>query len=203
MAKGYLVLFAFLWFCINRFMRTRGQTLQAAYRKHIEPLGEHVQFAVNLTLKESATICTPYANGYGVYKRKEKLDEDKLVSSIRYFNALLTRSLFGNKARHPNKQDWAKPLAVYSVEGRNTVKRLHIHAAVGNVPEQHREIFPLLAKSAWQRCDFSHRDMKIVEVYDAAGWYEYITKQIGYTDNDCLDIVNSVIPPFIKQRICT
>jgi hypothetical protein len=60
-----------------------------------------------------------------------------------------------------------------------------------------------MIKTAWQRCDFAYRDNKIVEVYDAAGWYEYITKEIGYTDNDCLDIVNSVIPPFIEQSIRT
>jgi len=203
MAKGYLVLFDFLWFFINRFMRTRGQTLQASYREFIEPLGEHVKYALTLTLKGSDTICTPYANGYGIYKRKALLDEDKLVSSIRYFNAVLTRSLFGNHARHPNKQHWAKPLAVYSIEGRNIHKRIHIHAAVGNVPERHQEHFESMIKTAWQRCDFAYRDNKIVEVYDAAGWYEYITKEIGYTDNDCLDIVNSVIPPFIEQSIRT
>jgi hypothetical protein len=35
------------------------------------------------------------------------------------------------------------------------------------------------------------------------GWLGYITKQVGYTDNDALDIVCSTIPPFIQSSICT
>jgi hypothetical protein len=106
-AKIYLVFVDFIWFSLNSFMRTHGQQLQAAYRQHIAPYSEHLQFAVTLTLKQSAQIVTPYANGEGVYKRFEKLDDEKLASSIRYFNSLLRHELYGNKCWHKNKQHWA------------------------------------------------------------------------------------------------
>jgi len=202
-AKIYLVFVDFIWFSLNSFMRTHGQRLQEAYRQHIAPYSEHLQFAVTLTLKQSAQIVTTYANGEGIYKRCEYLNEDKLVSSIRYFNALLTRTLFGNYRKHPNKKSWATPLAIYSIEGRNIHKRLHIHAAIGNVPIKHCEEFPTLVASAWMQCDFAYSDIDVESIYDAAGWLGYITKQAGYTDNDCLDICSSVVPPFIQQGICT
>ena len=203
MAKGYLVLFAFLWFCINRFMRTRGQTLQAAYRSQIQPFEPYLQFAVTLTLKQNAKIATPYPTGLGSYKRWERLDDEKTASTIRYFTALLRKQLFGNHCKHRNKAAWATPLALYTVEGRRTNKRRHIHAAIGNVPAAKVEHFSDIVDSAWQQCDFADRQTCIKPISSAAGWLHYITKEIGYTDDDCLAITSASIPPFIQQSICT
>jgi hypothetical protein len=201
-AKIYLVFVDFIWFSLNSFMRTHGQQLQAAYRQHIAPYSEHLQFAVTLTLKQSAQIVTPYANGEGVYKRFEKLDDEKLASSIRYFNSLLRHELYGNKCWHKNKQHWARHLSIFSIEGRNTHKRTHLHAAIGNMPEDKLIHFPTIVKSIWKQCDFAHREIRLRPVYDAEGWLGYITKEIGFTDNDCLDVCSIEIPPFIEQSIC-
>jgi hypothetical protein len=201
-AIPYLFFVDFIWFYINSFMRTHGQQLQAAYRQHIEPYSNYVQFAVTLTLKQSAQIVTPYATGKGVYRRYERLDDEKLSSTIRYFNALLRHELFGNKCYHKNKRDWARHLSIFSIEGRNTYKRTHLHAAIGNIPGDKLVTLPAIVESVWKQCDFANREIRLKPVYDSAGWLGYITKEIGYTDTDCLDVCSIEIPPFIEQSIC-
>ena len=184
---------------------TRGQKLQQAYRQHIAPYSRYVQCAVTLTLKQSAVIRVRRFENYGdeCYQFREYLDEDKLRSTIRFFTALLTNELYGNKSKHKNKQDWARPLVIVAVEGRNTHKLTHLHLAIGNIPTTHIGNIAHHTQAAFSRCDFANKQLCVKPVADGVGWLGYITKEVGYTDNDALDIVSSTIPPFIQTRICT
>ena len=184
---------------------TRGQKLQQAYRQHIAPYSRYVQYAVTITLKQSAVIRVRRFENYGdeCYEFRAHLDEDKLRSTIRFFTALLTNELYGNKSKHKNKQDWARPLVIVAVEGRNTHKLTHLHLAIGNIPTTHTGNIAHHTQAAFQRCDFANKQLCVKPVTDGMGWLGYITKEVGYTDNDALDIVSSTIPPFIQQSICT
>ena len=184
---------------------TRGQKLQQAYRQHIAPFSRYVQCAVTLTLKQSAVIRVRRFENYGdeCYEFRAHLDEDKLRSTIRFFTALLTNELYGNKSKHKNKQDWARPLVIVAVEGRNTHKLTHLHLAIGNIPTTHIGNIAHHTQAAFQRCDFANKQLCVKPVTDGIGWLDYITKEVGYTDNDALDIVSSTIPPFIQTSICT
>ena len=179
--------------------------LQQAYRQHIEPYSKYLQFAVTLTLKKVDIISVNRFENYGDEKFKftAVLDDEKLESRIPYFTALLRHRLYGNMTKHKNKQDWATPLVIAVVEGRNTHKRTHLHFAVGNIPLAKFDTFASIVESVWQRCDFAHRETVVKPITDANGWLRYITKEVGYANNDALDIVSSTIPPFIQQRICT
>jgi hypothetical protein len=202
-----LVFVDFIWFCINNFMQqlTSGQRLQNAYRQHIAPYSKYLQCAVTLTLKQSALVRVRRFENYGdeCYEFRENLDEDKLRSTIRYFTAKLTNELYGNLAKHKNKQAWAKPLVIAVVEGRNTHKLTHLHMAIGNIPETHINNIAQHTQAAFERCDFANKQLCVKHVTSGMGWLGYITKQVGYTDNDALDIVGSTIPPFIQSSICT
>jgi len=202
-----LVLFDYLWFCINKLMQqlSKGQKLQQSYRQHIEPYSNKIQFAVTLTLKQSALIRVRRFENYGdeYYEFREYLDEDKLRSTIRFFIALLTNEVYGNKSKHKNKKHWAQPLVIVVVEGRNTHKLVHLHLAIGNIPATHTDNIAHHITAAFQRCDFANKQLCAKPVTDGAGWLGYITKEVGYTDNDALDIVGSTIPPFIQSSICT
>jgi hypothetical protein len=202
-----LVLVDLLWFCINILMQqlTSGQKLQQAFRQHIAPYSKYVQCAVTLTLKPSAQIRVRRFENYGddFYEFREYLDEEKLRSTITYFSAQLTKQLYGNLAKHKNKQQWAKPLVITVVEGRNTHKLVHLHMAIGNIPTQHLVNIAQLTQAAFERCDFANKQLCVKHVTSGIGWLDYITKEVGYTDNDALDIVGSTIPPFIQQSICT
>ena len=184
---------------------THGQRLQQAYRQHIAPYAEYVQCAVTLTLKQCALIRVRRFTNYGDehYEFREYLDEGKLRSTIRYFTAQLTNELYGNQSKHKNKQHWAKPLVIAVVEGRNTHKLTHLHMAIGNIPATHIHNIAHHTQVAFERCDFANKQLCVKPVTCGKGWLGYITKQVGYTDNDALDIVGSTIPPFIQQSICT
>ena len=184
---------------------TKGQKLQQAYRQHVEPYSYYLQFAVTLTLKQSALIRVKRFQNYGneVYEFRDYLDDDKLRSTIRYFTAQLRNELYGNKSKHKNKQQWAVPLVIAAVEGRNTHKLTHLHLAIGNIPATHTENIVQHIQVAFQRCDFANKQLCVKPVTNSSGWLGYITKEVGYTDNDALDIVGSTIPPFIQQSICT
>lgn len=184
---------------------TSGQKLQQAYREHIEPYSLWVQVAVTLTLKTTAKIRVKRFSNYGeeYYEFLEHLDEEKLHSRITYFTALLRHELFGNLVKHKNKRNWAQPLVIVATEGRNTHKRTHLHLAIGNIPTDKLSNIEAIICSIWQRCDFAHKEVCVKHVTCSNGWLGYITKEVGYTNNDALDVVSSTIPQFIQQRICT
>lgn len=184
---------------------TTGQKLQRAYRQHIEPYSNHVQFAVTLTLKNAARIRVKRYENYGdeYYEFTAYLNDDTLNSTIKYFTALLTHELYGNHSKHKNKQHWAKPLVIVAVEGRNTHKRTHLHLALGNVPTHHIINIEPKIQAAFSRCDFAHKQFCVKPITNGSGWLSYITKEAGYTDDDVLDIVSSTIPQFIQSSICT
>jgi hypothetical protein len=184
---------------------TQGQILQQCYRDCLAPYSHHVQYAVTLTLKQSAVIRVRRFQNYGNehYEFKHYLTDDHIRSTVRYFTARLTALLYGNQAKHANKQSWAKPMVLTVVEGKNTTKLPHLHMAIGNVPEHHMANINNLVAQAFNRCDFANKQICVKPVDHSQGWLDYITKQVGYTDNDALDIVGSTIPPFIQQSICT
>ena len=89
------------------------------------------------------------------------------------------------------------------VEGRNTHKLTHLHLAIGNIPATHLNNIAIHTQNAFKRCDFANKQICVKHVSNGSGWLGYITKEVGYTDNDALDVVNSTIPQFIQQSICT
>lgn len=186
-------------------VHTNAKRLQQAYRQQIEPYSNYIQFAVTLTLKTVATISVNRFDNYGddQFKFTAVLNDETLESRIPYFTALLRHKLYGNKAKHKNKQEWATPLVIAVIEGRNTQKRTHFHFAIGNVPQSKLANFQEIVEQVWERCDFSHRETCVKPITDSNGWLNYITKEVGYTDSDALDVVHSTIPPFIQNSICT
>ena len=184
---------------------TNGQKIQKAYRQHIAQYEKYVQVAATLTLKQSAIIRVKRFENYGddYYEFIQKLDDEKIQSTIRYFTANLTQQLYGNNSKHKNKQHWAKPLVLAVVEGKNTHKLTHLHMAIGNVQADKLDNIENYINTAFKRCDFANKQTCIKHVTSGIGWLGYITKEIGYTDNDALDIVSSSIPQFIQQSICT
>ena len=177
---------------------TEGQKLQMAYRRLINPYSKHLQFAVTLTLKQTAKIkCNENLN------YRKKLNDETLQSTIKRFTKLLTWALFGNQSRHKNKRENSKPLIITVVEGRNTQKLLHLHLAIGNIPSNHLPNIKKIIERAWAKCDFANKQIEVAEIFNSQGWIGYITKQVGFTDNDVWDVCSSTIPRFIEQSICT
>ena len=179
--------------------------LQQSYRQLIAPYAPYITIAATLTMKQRATISIPRFDNYdgGYYRYQVPLTEERIYSTIKYFNARLTQLLYGNNAKHKNKRKWAKPLVITCVEGCERFKREHMHLAIGNVPANKQEHINEFILQAWRECDFSYKQVDIKQVNNAVGWLGYMTKTVGYTDSDALDVVSSVIPQFIQDSICT
>lgn len=178
-------------------------TLREGYRHFVYPYSEHLQGAITLTLKLSDQISTPYLNGLeGQYRRVVRLDDEKLDKTLRYFSVLLKASIYGNHSKHKNKRHWATPLLILTREGGgNSGQRLHLHGAIGNVPANKVAHLPDIVASAWAQCDFSNKQVCVKPINDAAGWLNYITKQVRLKNEDLLDLKTLNIPQFIQQRI--
>ena len=189
---------------------THSFALQASYRNLIYPYASHIQYAVTLTLKMRAKVSVKRFENYdegGCYEYWVGLNEEILKSTIKRFNARLTAKLFGNAAKHKNKQAWASPLVITVIEGerdcKRNGKRPHLHLAIGNVPEQKQAHIGNIVKQAWSECDFGYKQTDIQRVYGEYGWLNYITKDTGYTEMDTLDVTDLKVPEFIQQDICT
>jgi hypothetical protein len=175
---------------------TEGQRIQNAYRNLINQFSQYLQIAVTLTLKQTANIkCNENFN------YRKNLNDETLQSTIKRFTALLTWELYGNQSRHKNKRENSKPLIITVVEGRNTQKLVHLHLAIGNIPLKHLPNIEKIIEIAWTRCDFANEQIEVVELFNSQGWLGYITKQVGYTDNEAWDVCSSTIPQFIELSI--
>ena len=169
--------------------------LQQAHQDLLAPYYSYLEYAATLTIKPYATIHTEHLLSLG---QMFALNEDILKSTLRYFTANLTRYLYGNDAKKLHKQHYAKPLLFFVVEGVNSYKLEHLHIALGNVPDHKKADIEQLIKAAWAQCDFANQQVKVEPIYNAAGWTSYITKEIGFENNDALYIVDCVIPQICR-----
>ena len=176
--------------------------LQQGYQAMLQPYQPYFQFALTLTLKQSAKVSTKI-NDYcdEKFERWVALSDETLDSTIRRFYARLTHYLYGNKAKHKNKQHWAKPLLITVVEGKNSVKRVHLHAVLGNVPAEFMHCIDKIVEQAWAECDFGYREVLVKPVQFAQGWNNYITKEVGTANDDAVCVKHLYVPKFIQQRI--
>lgn len=87
------------------------------------------------------------------------------------------------------------------MEGKNSTKRIHLHAVLGNVPSEYLDCVDVIVKQAWAECDFGYREVVVKPITNAAGWAGYMTKDTGRVNYDALDVVNMHIPQIIQQSI--
>jgi hypothetical protein len=174
-------------------------SMQSAHEEMLKPYEQYFQFALTLTLKLKATIRTRLLTDDDSYfERDEYLNDEKLNSTIRYFNVLMNQSIFGNQAKHKNKRDWTQILSFYSREGGDGIKRLHLHAVIGNIPSNKIEAFEAIVSQNWHRCDFGHDEVRVERISNARGWVGYMTKTVKLKNHDALDVVSATIPKFIE-----
>ena len=183
-------------------IKPKGQLLQEAYRCYYEPYSQHLQYAISLTLKMRAKIKTPiFENSDSYYfSRFVWLTDERLDSRAKYFLTLLKKELFGNKRKRKLYKNLCKVLAIVAIENTKNGRRPHIHLALGNIPEMDFLEFESIVKRIWKKCDFSNKEIKVKEIFNGSGWVNYLTKEVGYSNNDVLDVRECCIPEFIKEN---
>lgn len=149
-------------------------TQKAATRNWLCSKAGKYPIALTLTLKQKIVEDT----GAGVYMRQlTKNDCEKIA---RKFKQKLNREVFGKRAA----DKYGKSLNYIAVvEGVRTHKRLHLHFAIGGLPDylMLNKVDALVkeAKCFVEGIDEQHK----VALADS-GWFSYITKELGAKDTD-------------------
>jgi hypothetical protein len=110
----------------------------------------------------------------------------------------MNQSLYGNHCKHKNKRQWAQILSFFAREGGDGIKRMHLHAVIGNVPSDKIGTFEKIVTRNWHRCDFGHSEVRVERIHNARGWVGYMTKTVKLRRYDTLDVVSASIPKFIE-----
>ena len=175
---------------LNIYMNTVDNKLRIAAFDMLSAHRKHCTHAITLTLKQTAWIDT--ARG------KACTALTPLIASRTLRNALnrLNRQLYGNGfKRKPNTH---KLLVIATLEGVRSKKRLHYHLQIGNVPRSISDDELQNAISlAWTATDFGDTQINLQTLY-GSHWLNYITKEIGYSDTDCIDWLNTHIPEHLS-----
>lgn len=183
----------------------------SAYADVLSGYIPHLQYAVTLTFKAKALIpigdkprltpskdcvwalCRRYYPQYQwndepVYREWRYLNESIAQSTLRYFYARLTHLIFGKDSKRTSTRNYSKPLMIVSIEGlgARSHKRIHAHLAIGNLPP-HIDIRNMV-EIAWYQCDFAYRQLSVKPITHAAGWLEYLCKEMDFDNCDALQL---------------
>jgi len=155
------------------YCATATPTQKQATRTFLNSLHKQYPLALTLTLKQ--------VNSYNSVKglHTKKLDRDECRRIAKHFTQKLNQQVFGSSAKRYGKA--LKYLIV--VEGERTRKNLHLHLAIGNLPDYVKlsELDKLVcnAKLKVAELDTQHK----VDIVDS-GWMEYLSKELGMKDTD-------------------
>jgi len=151
-------------------------TQKDATRIWLSSIHKGYPIALTLTLKQFIEI----KNDKGTYFKK--IDKDDIRRVATHFQHKLNKQVFGCRGAKKYKKS-LKYLVV--IEGERTHKNLHIHMAIGDLPDyvKWNEINRLVinAKSSVVELDEQHK----VDIAGDSGWMgQYLTKELGMKDTD-------------------
>jgi hypothetical protein len=163
----------------------------------------HLTYAVTLTMKQRAKIRVKrFDNWDGEYNEfSVTLTEEIALNTFDYFSARLTHYAYGKDACKTSTKHYSKPLILSAIEGLNSDKRIHIHAAIGNLPTKYLFKANEWISKAWADCDFAQKHIKIKKLTDTYGWLHYMAKEVsdGNTDAICINSIKQ--PQSIQQLV--
>lgn len=148
-------------------------TQKVATRDWLRGIHKDYPLALTLTLKQVIEV----KNNNGIYYKK--IDKDECRQIAKRFTQKLNQQIFGNSAKRYGKG----LIYLIVVEGERSCKNLHLHMAIGQIPE-HIKLNAIdgLVKNAKAKVEGIDEQYK-VDIVDS-GWMEYLTKELGKTDTD-------------------
>jgi len=149
-------------------------TVKEATRTWLKTFAKDYPLALTLTLKQTIVEETPI----GTFRRAINRQDCERITFR--FQQKLNRSVFG---KHHAERHGMSLKFIPVVEGERSGKNLHLHFAIGGLPDYVRlNQFDSLvsdAKKYVQNIDEQHK----VDVADS-GWIEYITKETATKHSD-------------------
>ena len=174
-------------------MTRRAQKEQQGYSADI---ARHCSYALTL----QTTLKT-----FGRSQQALLDDFERTRHSLHQLRVRSNRALTGNGWK-PNPR--YLPIFVPVIEGTvNTYDRnrtLHIHLAVGNLPERYTEKDLLgIYRGCWLSTPYAADDVRLVPLWSGAedGWGNYLTKEERQGRTDSVDYYNTQIPKHILATL--
>lgn len=178
------------------------QTYRNSLVETVNIYSPFLTYAVTLTFKKKAKISTRRFENWDCeyYERWVWLNEEIALDQLKYFNARLTHYAYGKDAVRTSTKLYSQPLVIATLE-RTKDGRLHIHAAIGNLPTKYTYLAHEWISKAWADCDFAYRHIKIKKLDDTYGWLDYMAKEtsIGNMDAICINSIKQ--PQSIAQLV--
>ena len=169
---------------------TTDTTLREAARHFLGNYRKYCTHAVTLTMKQTAWV----RNSQG--RSCIKLNEDRAHRTLRHAVNRLNRAFWLNAATRKGQTVLVLPF----LEGKRYGNRLHYHLQVGNLPTgTTTEALRQALTEAWNNTEFGDEQMD-VQALTGTHWLNYITKEIGTKDTDCVDWDNVRVPKHLLQN---
>ena len=127
-----------------------------------------MQLAVTLTFKDYVRPFRPDGSqGF------QGLTPDLAWKTHNQFVARVNEALFGHAARRYDKTIICLPM----LHGESTDKRLHLHCAIGDIPNHALAKFEGIARNAWKATMFGW-DQVHFQWYRDEGWLRYMNHEL-------------------------
>ena len=173
---------------IYQNLKATKEEIQNSLINTLAPLYEHLRYAVTLTMKKVAVIAPKGTR----IRYRAYLNESIVLDQLKYFTKRLQYYAYGADAKRTSTRDKCIPIVVPAIEGggRSAIdrnKRLHLHLAIGNLPEMSLAEARALILRAWKDCDFAYNENNVRDIYDEIGWIGYMTKGVLFGDNNCIE----------------
>jgi len=178
------------------------QTYRNGLVETVNIYSPYLTHAITLTMKKKAKVRTRRFDNWDgeYYERWVWLNEEIALDQLKYFNARFTHYAYGKDAIKLSTKFYSQPLVIATLE-RTKDGRLHIHAAVGNLPTKYLfEVHEWISK-AWADCDFAYKHIKIKKLTDTYGWLDYMAKEVSDGNMDAICINSIKQPQSIQQLV--
>jgi len=150
-------------------------TTKEATRSFFNQICTQYPVALTITFKQSLEI----KNDFGMYYKK--LDEDDIKRIVEHFQHKLNRQAFGSSAKR-----YGKGFSyIVVVEGKISNKNLHVHMAIGNLPEyvKFNEIDDMVRNAKVSVCELD-KHHKVELAWDSGWMTEYLIKELSRKNTD-------------------
>lgn len=137
------------------------------------------------------------------------LSENAVKQAIKYFVVALNYRIWGHASRKDKTKARCQIIAIPVCEGLKSQKRVHVHMLLGNIPEAKIPALEATILEIWAKTRIGLERMCLELVYDVDGAVFYLTKEVGYINNDAVDWETASIPsvlytppkPQLGQRV--
>ena len=139
-----------------------------------------------LDTKESTYIKLDGWNKGAIQHHSSELSDDAALASVRYFIEVLNYKLYGRRTRKNRYKNVCRIIAIPVFEGANNNKRRHFHVLLGNIPQNKWGELEKIVADVWANTKWGMPGICLKEIYDVDGTTYYLSKEVGYCNDDAV-----------------